>query len=124
MKIYPPPIRDSLSPISNNWAIWFDTVFRSLSGGGSAGSVFNATATLDFGSIGAGAMLIKTVTIPGVTLDAANRARVILGWPPTNGIIYDAYVFKLDTVTIRAHNYTSGAIDPASGVFSVTVLYY
>jgi hypothetical protein len=39
-----------------------------------------------------------------------------------NGIILDGTVTSNDTVTIRAVNYSSGAIDPASQAYRVIVL--
>lgn len=79
------------------------------------------TATLDFGSVTAQSFVDLTVTVTGaVTGDA-----VSLGTPTaaiTAGIAFTAWVSAADTVTVRAHNYTAGALDPASGVFRATVI--
>lgn len=78
-----------------------------------------ATATLDFGPIGAGATAELTTTVTGaatgdfVTVNAASlEADLVIG---------DAWVSAADTVTIRVGNISAGSIDPASQNFLIKV---
>ena len=80
----------------------------------------SATATLDFASIAAGAEASLTVTVTG----AATGDPVSLGLPAafTAGIsVAGAWVSSANTVTIKLRNTTVGAIDPASGSYTVIV---
>lgn len=79
-----------------------------------------ATATLDFPSVASLLHEDLTISVTGAGLTDS----VILGYTPTTGIIYTGFVSLADTVTVRANNYTAGAVDPASGTFRVTVLKY
>lgn len=79
-----------------------------------------ATSALDFASTSAQNSADLTVTVTG----AASGDPVTLGVP--NGSVnanscYTAWVSAADTVTVRFNNYSSGAIDPASGTFRVVV---
>lgn len=79
-----------------------------------------ATSALDFANTSAQSSTDLTVTVPG----AASGDPVTLGVP--NGSVnanscFTAWVSAADTVTVRFNNYSSGAIDPASGTFRVTV---
>lgn len=79
------------------------------------------TAALDFGSINAQSFADLTITVTG----AATGDAVALGTPTaaiTAGIAFTAWVSATDTVTVRAHNYTAGALDPASGTFRATII--
>ena len=79
------------------------------------------TATLDFGSVSAQSFADLTITVTG----AATGDAVALGTPTeavTAGIAYTAWVSATNTVTVRAHNYTAGPLDPASGVFRATII--
>ena len=79
------------------------------------------TAALDFGSVSAQSYADLTITVTG----AATGDCVSLGVPTaavTAGIAYTAWVSATNTVTVRAHNYTSGALDPASGTFKAAVI--
>ena len=80
-----------------------------------------ASATLNFGSTAAQSSADLTITVTG----AADGDIVIVG--PVNGSTnanscYTAWVSAADTVTVRFNNYSSGAIDPASGTFKVYVI--
>ncbi len=82
------------------------------------------SAALDFPSIAAQSNQDLTIAAPGgVTLTAG---RVVLLGLPSNvpaGIVYNAFVTSGGTtVTVRASNVTTGAIDPASGTFNVRVM--
>ncbi|MEZ0374917.1 MAG: hypothetical protein ACAI44_37875, partial [Candidatus Sericytochromatia bacterium] len=78
-----------------------------------------ATASLDFGSINAATAADLTIAVTG----AAVNDEVGIGLPaaPTAGIIFNAFVSAADTVTVRAYNFTAGAINPAAFTFRVTV---
>jgi len=78
-------------------------------------------ATLDFPSISAQSNQDLTITVKGASVDDA----VILGIPNASalaGVVYNAFVSAVDTVTVRACNYTAAGKDPASGVFSAIVV--
>lgn len=79
------------------------------------------SATLNFPNTTAGTSSDLTITVT----DAALSDAVVLGTP--NGSVngsscYTAWVSAANTVTVRFNNYSSGAIDPASGTFKVTIL--
>lgn len=110
-------------------------VVGSATGGDQGAGTINATAfyingnqlptiltgsnTLDFASIASLGEADLTITVTGATVGD----EVALGLPaaPTSGIVFNAFVSASDTVTVRAHNYTAGAIDPASATYSVRV---
>lgn len=79
----------------------------------------HAVATLNFGSIAANSTSELTMTVAGATTNAA----VYLGAPPAieAGLIWCGYVSAADTVSVRIHNMTGGAIDPASADWHVRV---
>lgn len=78
------------------------------------------SATLDFSSTAAQSSADLTITVTG----AVDGDPVDVGAP--NGSVNDntsffAWVSAANTVTVRFNNYSSGAVDPASGTFKVTV---
>lgn len=86
----------------------------------STAAPLTATADLNFASIAAGATAELTITVPG----AASTNAVVLG-PPAGleaGLMATGRVSAADTVTIRLHNTTAGAIDPADATWRATVL--
>lgn len=85
-----------------------------------ASGVVRGGATLDFPSIAAAGTQTLTVTVTG----AAVGDQVLLSLPATvnAGVVFDARVTAADTVTVRAQNITASAIDPASAVYTLTVL--
>lgn len=82
--------------------------------------VRSATATLDFPSIAAGAVATLTITVTG----AVAGDTVSLGAPATleAGLMFTGIVTAANTVTVRVHNTTAGAIDPASATWRATVI--
>lgn len=80
----------------------------------------DGSASLDFPSIAAGSTAELNITVTGATAGD----RVILGPPSTlnAGLMVTGYVGSDNTVTIRLHNTTGGAIDPASATWRVSVL--
>jgi hypothetical protein len=78
------------------------------------------SATLDFGSTSAQSSADLTITVTG----AADGDVVSLGVPNASvnaNTNYTAWVSAANTVTVRFNNYSSGAVDPASGTFKVKV---
>lgn len=86
------------------------------------GAQLTATATLDFGNTVAGASTDLTITVNG----AAGGDAVMIGVPVASIVangVFSAYVSAANTVTVRFTNTNLvAAIDPASGVFRVTVI--
>jgi hypothetical protein len=82
----------------------------------------SVTATLDFTSIAAGGHSDMNVTVK--TANPGDEAKLGLPASPTVGIHFSAFVSAVDTVTVRAFNMTSAAIDPASASYRVTVCKY
>lgn len=96
--------------ITNGSAIRF-TIAKMLSG----------SATLDFGNTAAGTSDDLTVTITG----AQDGDEVVLGVPNAAmnaSSSYFAWVSATNTITIRHNNYSTGAINPASATFKVSVI--
>lgn len=81
----------------------------------------SGSATLDFGNTAAQNSADLTITVTG----AANGDVVSLGVPNSSvnaNTCFTAWVSATDTVTVRFNNYSSGAVDPASGTFKIKVL--
>jgi hypothetical protein len=93
-------------------------------GGGTAISkVMSATGTLNFSSTSAQSSADLTITVTG----AATGDVVALAIPTASvnaNTSYTAWVSAADTVTVRFNNYSSGAVDPASGVFRAMVTHF
>lgn len=85
--------------------------------------VLTNTATLDFASTAAGSKSDLTVTVTGAALNDV----VSIGVPngsisATDNVNFWGWVSAADTVTIRFNNNnTVGAVDPASGTYTVIV---
>ena len=77
-----------------------------------------ASAVLDFGSTAAQTSTDLTITVTGATIGEPVSVGATIF--PANGD-FSAQVTSADTVTVRFNNYSSGAIDPASGTFKVTI---
>lgn len=100
---------------SSAWANWFSQVTAALKGWR---ETLTTTKTHDFGSVAAGSQATTTVSVP--TARAGDV--VLVQGTLTNGIAYDGAVTADDTVTIRAINYSTGAVDPASQTFRIVVI--
>lgn len=79
----------------------------------------SATATLDFGSIGAGAVAELTIPLTGAV--AGDSVAVAAPAALEAGLVFSAFVSAADTVSLRVGNLTAGAIDPASADWTVSV---
>lgn len=97
------------------WLEWFRSVYYGLFGWK---RTFTASKAHDFGNIAAQGEDTTTVTVTGVR---SGDAVVVRPTTAVNGIAIDGTVTANDTVTIRAFNYSSGAIDPASQTYRVIV---
>lgn len=84
------------------------------------GMLLTGSATLDFASTNAQNSSDLTITVTG----AADGDPVTVGAPNGSTLTnssFSAWVSATNTVTVRFNNYSSGAQDPASGTFKVTV---
>ena len=117
-----PPIQATL-PVVRNMAVWpktfsnwFSEIWYALRGWKKS---YYTTLTHDFGNINAQTQATQTVTVTG-----ARSGDMVIVRPTTavNGIILDGTVTADNEVTVRAVNYSSGAIDPASQVYRVLVI--
>lgn len=83
-------------------------------------SCFYGSAALNFPSIAAQAYADLTMTVTGATAGSP----VFLG-PPSGGgfggLTFTAFVSAANTVTVRAHNPTAGALDPTNATFTAVV---
>jgi hypothetical protein len=100
------------------------TLYYKESGSGNLGwrqvaGCIDASATLDFPSIAAGGTAELAITVTGATVGDP----VHLGPPATlnNGLLPWARVSATNTVTVRIHNATSGAINPTGATWKVRV---
>lgn len=77
-----------------------------------------ASATLDFGSTAAQTHSTLTIPVAGASIgEPVTVGSTVFG---LNGFFY-AEVTASGIVTVYFHNYSAGAIDPASGTFKITV---
>jgi hypothetical protein len=107
---------DKIFLTAKAWLEFFRSVYYALFGWRRS---FTGTVTFDFGSINAQTQATTTLTVTGCR---AGDAVIVRPSTAVNGIILDGTVTSNDTVTIRAVNYSSGAIDPASQAYRVIVL--
>ena len=97
-----------------------DNGFIAGTGSATVTKVLSATASLDFGSIGAAAQAGLTITVTG----AAVGDEVVMALPaaPAAGLVFNAFVSAANTVTIRASNITASPVDPAAATYGVIVI--
>lgn len=82
-----------------------------------------ATANLDFPNTAAQLSADLTIALTG----AADGDVVCLGVPIAAQVAdtcYTAFVSAANTVTVRFNNYSAGAVNPAAGVFRVSIIKY
>lgn len=98
-----------------------------VSGSMTAGTVplaridgFTGSVVHDFGSIGAGTSVTKTLTVLGAVFGDL----VLLGMSTdtNNGLVYRAVVSTTDTISIRASNITTGTIVDTSRTYFIKVI--
>lgn len=111
-----PPLNEAIGAplVSPGWGNWFGQVFLGLPWKRG----FNATATLNFGSIASHSQAALTATISGVRAGDAVQVTA----PDVSGVNFSGSVTADDTVTVYAKNYTAGAVDPPSQTFRIVVL--
>jgi len=89
-------------------------------------ALISASTALNFGSVGSsGGFADLTITLAGAaTTDVVFvTCLATAGRGATDGkLIFEAFVSSANTVTVRAHNPTSGSIDPASYNFKVAII--
>jgi hypothetical protein len=91
---------------------------------GTSGTVFtkivSGTATLNFPNISSNSTEELTMTVTGAIVGNS----VHIGAPSTieTGLGWSGYVSATNTVTIRVHNSSGGAVDPASATWRATVM--
>jgi hypothetical protein len=88
-------------------------------------ALISTSTALNFGNITTGGFFDLTITLTGAAttdvvfvtcLDTAGRGA-------TDGkLVFEAFVSATNTVTVRAHNPTSGSIDPAQYNFKVAII--
>ena len=80
-----------------------------------------ASGALDFPSIAANSYADLTLALTGAALGDFCVVTRTGPWP-AQGIQYSAFVSASGTVTVRAYNVTTGAIDPTSATYKVLVM--
>ena len=95
------------------------TKLDGIAAGATVNTVLTGSAALDFASIASLGQADLTIAVAS----AAVGDEVALGLPaaPTAGLVFNAFVDSAGSVTVRAHNYTAGAIDAASATYNVRV---
>lgn len=103
---------------------WIAEVSRLFDNLGKIKRVRTNTGALDFPSISANSNEDLTITVTGVTAGTHNT--VMVGSPSTieAELTITAFVSADDTVTVRAHNTSSGAVNPVSNTYRVTAIEY
>jgi hypothetical protein len=93
------------------------------SGGSSIIAVRTSTASLNFPSIAAnGGVQELTITVTGAAVGDTVQINSAAGATmPTAGLAFYTQVTSANTVTVRATNVTTSAIDPVDTLFRVTV---
>jgi hypothetical protein len=90
-----------------------------LKTGATVSDILTATATLDFPSIASNSYSDLTITVTG----AVTGSSVHLGAPSgfEANLTFCGWVSATNTVTVRIHNGSGGAINPASATWRATV---
>ena len=121
MAIGQPPLASALpagkemATWTKPWGNWLTQIFLSLFGWT---RTYTAKLTHDFGSIASQSQATQTITVTGTR---SGDAVLVRPTTAVNEIIIDGTVTADNTVTVRAVNYSSGAVDPASQVYRVIV---
>jgi len=79
------------------------------------------STTVDVASIAAGAIATFTITVKGAKADEEHAVALA---PPSAieaGLVWSGFVSADDTVTVRLHNTTGGAVNPASATWGARV---
>ncbi|MBK5214303.1 MAG: hypothetical protein JJE55_11660 [Flavobacteriaceae bacterium] len=81
---------------------------------------YTNSATLTFGSISAASSSEMTITVTGATV--GSTCNVSPNGTIQSGLIWNAYVSAVNTVTVRITNITAAAITPTSRTWKATVI--
>lgn len=109
------PVTEDMASWTKPFGNWFTQVVLSVFGWTRS---YTATLTHDFGSIAAQSQATQTVTVAGARI---GDAVIVRPTTAVNGIIVDGTVTAANTVTVRACNFSAGAIDPASQIYRILV---
>jgi len=93
---------------------FFQSLFRILDPVG--------TVTVDIGSIASGAVATFNVTVQGAMIDKQETVEVGAPSGINAGLMAWGVITAANTVQVRVHNTTGGAINPASGTWGVRVM--
>lgn len=86
-------------------------------------ALISAVTALNFGSIGTFGFVDLTIALTGAATTDVVFVTCLNGRGAIDGkLIFEAFVSATNTVTVRAHNPTSGAIDPAPYDFKVAII--
>ena len=96
---------------------WLDFLYTILQG---VGPQLRSEATLNFPNTAAQSSSELTVSVPRASIADSKAVSVTSTVNPAN-TYWTAYVSAPDEVTVRFNNYSAGAVNPASGTFSVIV---
>ena len=80
------------------------------------------TTTVDLGSISAGAVTTLTITVTGARIGKAQTVQVAAPSAIEAGLVWCGVVSADDTVTVRVHNTTGGAINPVEATWGCRVM--
>lgn len=107
---------ENKATIPTPWSNWFQQVFLAVAG---VVKTFNVTVTLDFANTGAGAQSSLTATVNG-----ARSGDLVIVTPTADvsGMIFTGVVTAIDTVTVYAKNFSTGAVNPGSQVYRILVV--
>jgi hypothetical protein len=108
------PTNNQILSYTSSSGLWENKTFETV------GNIKTGSATLDFGNTSAQNSSDLTITVTG----ASDGDVVSLGVPNASvnaNTCFTAWVSATDTVTVRFNNYSSAAVDPASGTFKIKV---
>ncbi len=80
------------------------------------------TTTVDMGSISAGGIATFTITVTGARVGQNQTVQVTPPAAIEAGLVWAGYVSSNDVVTVRVHNTTGGAVNPASATWGCRVM--
>lgn len=98
---------------------WIECRFQT-GGGLNITKLLTATASLDFGSISANTTANLTITVTGA--EVGDHVWLVPPATLEDGVIHCGGVTAADTVCVRLHNTSGGAINPAAATWRATVM--
>jgi len=79
------------------------------------------SGALDFGNTAAQTSADLTIAVPGAQIGYSVSVAVVSAAPPAN-CLFTGFVSAAGVVTVRFHNYSAAAIDPANLTFAIGVV--